>query len=137
MSAPARAIGWVEAGNAPDAAIRFGIRRLLRERLLEIGADDAERAAEINEAFLQGLRRSPVALVPKLANEQHYELPPALFGYALGPQRKYSSCYWPAGVTTLAAAEDAALGDIEIQRAGLADAFLELTRDDARKEAAQ
>ena len=33
-------------------------------------------------------------------------------------------------------AEDAALSDIEIQRAGLADAFLELTRDDARKEAA-
>lgn len=33
-------------------------------------------------------------------------------------------------------AEDAALGDIEIQRAGLADAFLELTRDDAHKEAA-
>jgi ABC-2 type transport system ATP-binding protein len=33
-------------------------------------------------------------------------------------------------------AEDAALSDLEIQRAGLADAFLELTRDDAEKEAA-
>jgi len=33
-------------------------------------------------------------------------------------------------------AEDNELGDIDIQRAGLADAFLELTRDDARKEAA-
>jgi ABC-2 type transport system ATP-binding protein len=33
-------------------------------------------------------------------------------------------------------AEDAALSDLEIQRAGLADAFLELTRDDAQKEAA-
>ncbi len=33
-------------------------------------------------------------------------------------------------------AEDAALSDLDIQRAGLADAFLELTRDDAQKEAA-
>jgi ABC-2 type transport system ATP-binding protein len=33
-------------------------------------------------------------------------------------------------------AEDAALSDLEIHRAGLADAFLELTRDDAEKEAA-
>ena len=32
--------------------------------------------------------------------------------------------------------EDAALSDLDIQRAGLADAFLELTRDDAKKEAA-
>jgi ABC-2 type transport system ATP-binding protein len=32
--------------------------------------------------------------------------------------------------------EDAALSDLDIQRAGLADAFLELTRDDAQKEAA-
>jgi cyclopropane-fatty-acyl-phospholipid synthase len=120
MNAPARAIAWVETGNAPDAAIRFGIRRLLRERLLEIGADDSERTAQVHEAFLQSLRRSPVALVPKLANEQHYELPPGLFGYALGPHRKYSSCYWPTGITTLAAAEDAAL-DVTRARAGLAD----------------
>ncbi len=33
-------------------------------------------------------------------------------------------------------AEDTALNDLDIQRAGLADAFLELTRDDAEKEAA-
>ena len=33
-------------------------------------------------------------------------------------------------------AEDSALSDLEIQRAGLADAFLELTRDDAEQEAA-
>lgn len=32
--------------------------------------------------------------------------------------------------------EDAALSDLDIQRAGLADAFLELTRDDAKKETA-
>ena len=33
-------------------------------------------------------------------------------------------------------AEDAGLSDLDVQRAGLADAFIELTRDDAGKEAA-
>ena len=33
-------------------------------------------------------------------------------------------------------AEDAALSDLDVQRAGLADAFLEITRDDAQQEAA-
>ena len=33
-------------------------------------------------------------------------------------------------------AEDAALSDLEVQRAGLADAFLALTRDAATQEAA-
>lgn len=33
-------------------------------------------------------------------------------------------------------AEDAALSDLEVQRAGLADAFLALTRDAADQEAA-
>ena len=32
--------------------------------------------------------------------------------------------------------EDAALSDLDVQRAGLADAFLELTRDEPQKEAA-
>lgn len=31
--------------------------------------------------------------------------------------------------------EDAALSELEVQRAGLADAFIELTREDAREDA--
>jgi cyclopropane-fatty-acyl-phospholipid synthase len=120
MNAPARVIQWAETGAAPDAAIRFGIRRLLRQRLAEIHAGDCERAAAAQEQFLALMSRAPVAPVPAAANEQHYELPPELFRYALGAQRKYSSCYWPEGVTTLDAAERAAL-DATCERAGLAD----------------
>ena len=45
------AIGWVEQGLVPDRVVRLGIRRLLKERLVEIGDADAERSNEIAEAF--------------------------------------------------------------------------------------
>jgi cyclopropane-fatty-acyl-phospholipid synthase len=120
MSAAARMIDWAEAGAAPDAAIRFGIRRLCRQRLVEIDAAECERSAEALERFVAEMRLAPVAPVPQRANDQHYELPEALFAAALGPHRKYSSCYWPSGITTLAGAERAALS-LTCERAGLAD----------------
>ena len=43
----------------------------------------------------------------------------------------------PEAVLRRMLAEDAALSDLEVQRAGLADAFLELTRDDAEGVAAE
>jgi cyclopropane-fatty-acyl-phospholipid synthase len=50
-----------------------------------------------------------VALVPEMANLQHYEVPPEFFQKVLGKNLKYSGCLWPAGVGTLDAAEDAML----------------------------
>ena len=48
--------------------------------------------------------------MPAKANEQHYEVPPEFFfALVLGPRMKYSSCFWPDGVETLAAAEEAML----------------------------
>ena len=58
--------------------------------------------------------------MPHKANEQHYEVPPAFFDAVLGHRRKYSSCFWPAGVDNLDDAEDAALLET-CERAGLAD----------------
>jgi cyclopropane-fatty-acyl-phospholipid synthase len=103
------AISWTEQGLVPDTVIRAGIRRLARQRLAEIGAGDAEAAGERLEAFVDAMRRAPVALVPQKANEQHYEVPAAFFALALGRHRKYSACYWPNGVSRLDDAEAAAL----------------------------
>ena len=114
------AINWVEQGLVPDAVIRAGIRRLLKERLTEIHADDGEAAAELSAAFTAGLHEYPVALVPDKANEQHYEVPAEFFAAVLGRHRKYSSCWWPAGIDTLDLAEAAALA-ATCERAGLAD----------------
>ncbi len=113
------AIGWVEQGLVPDRVVRLGIRRLLRERLDEVGDRDPERAAELARAFLDAMRQAPVALVPEKANEQHYEVPAPFFARVLGPHRKYSGCLWSEGVATLEAAEAAALA-VTCERAGLA-----------------
>ncbi len=53
------AIEWTEKGRIPDALVRAGIRRLLRQRLGEIGAGDAARAAALSEAFVAALRDAP------------------------------------------------------------------------------
>jgi cyclopropane-fatty-acyl-phospholipid synthase len=120
MSVSHLAVNWIEQGLVPDSVIRAGIRRLLRQRLAEIGADDAEAGAARLEAFLSDMRRSPIALVPEKANEQHYEVPAAFYEFALGRHRKYSACYWPRDVASLDDAEAAALA-ATCDHAGLRD----------------
>ena len=44
-----RAVGWVEQGLVPDRVVRLGIRRLLKERLAEVHATDAEAASTAPE----------------------------------------------------------------------------------------
>lgn len=114
------AISWTEQGLVPDVVIRTGIRRLLRRRLDEIKAHDVAGAAALTQSFLSAMRQAPVALAPELANEQHYDVPAEFFGQVLGVHRKYSACYWPTGVTSLDAAETAALA-ATCANAGLID----------------
>jgi cyclopropane-fatty-acyl-phospholipid synthase len=114
------AIDWTERGVLPDVIVRTGIRRLLEQRLAELRVRSPEDAAAITESFVRGMARAPVAPLPHKANEQHYEVPADFFGLVLGARRKYSSCWWPAGVETLDAAEKAALG-ATCERAGIAD----------------
>lgn len=114
------ALGLVERGLVPETLIRQGIRSLLRRRLAQEDAGEAEARCERLQRWIDGLRVSPVALHTDKANEQHYELPPEFFGEVLGARRKYSSCHWPDGVTTLDAAEEAMLA-LTCERAQLAD----------------
>ena len=108
-SASQLAFDLTEQGLVPDLVIRRGIRYLVRQRLREILADNAQAMAEIEHDFIQHMYTSPIALVPQKANEQHYEVPAAFYLKALGPNLKYSSAFWPQGITTLAQAEAAAL----------------------------
>ena len=120
MSLANLAINWTEQGLVPDAAVRAGIRRLLRQRLEEIRADDCEAASALTEAFVASMVQAPVALLPEKANEQHYEVPADFYAIALGQHRKYSSCYWPEGTRTLSEAEAESLATT-CERARLAD----------------
>jgi cyclopropane-fatty-acyl-phospholipid synthase len=102
-------IRLAELGYLPDRVVRAGIRRLNAQRLDEIEATDVESASANLNAFVDAMRGAPIALVPGLANEQHYEVPAQFFGHVLGARRKYSCCLWPAGVASLDAAEQQAL----------------------------
>lgn len=108
------AIRMTESGFMPDFAIRAGIRRLCRERLIE------EFHRHDVAGFAARMRAGEVAPVPRKANEQHYELPPAFFGHVLGKHRKYSSCFWPEGCASLDEAEAHALTQT-CERAQLTD----------------
>jgi cyclopropane-fatty-acyl-phospholipid synthase len=112
--------GLLERNLFPDWLIRAGIRRGLVSRLREQDCADAERQQEQHRAFIDRLRTNPIAVHTEQANEQHYQVPTEFFQHVLGRRLKYSCAYWPAGVDTLAAAEDAML-DLYAERAQLAD----------------
>jgi len=102
-------IGWAEMGLVPDRVIRAGIRRLNRQRLLDIHADDLELSSRELAAFVDAMNASVIAPLPELANEQHYEVPAEFFGLVMGMHRKYSSCYWDDDTESLVQAEAQAL----------------------------
>jgi cyclopropane-fatty-acyl-phospholipid synthase len=100
----------------PEPLLRLGIRANLAARLRR----ERARGPGARAAFLDELRRSPIAAVPAKPNEQHYEVPPEFFELVLGPRLKYSACLWGNGVTGLAAAEDAMLA-LTCERARIED----------------
>jgi Cyclopropane fatty acid synthase and related methyltransferases len=113
-------IDLCERGWIPDSLTRFGMRRLIAQRLTSESARDGEvRSARFN-AFLDELRDSPIAIATDAANSQHYEVPSAFFETHLGPHMKYSCCLYSEGDRPLVDAE-AAMLDLYAQRAGLAD----------------
>lgn len=110
----------MEAGVIPDSAIRFGIRQLSKKRLEEITTGSIEKDEQNRQAYIDGLRKLPLAIHTKDANEQHYELPSGFFFHALGKNLKYSSCYWDSNTSNLDQAEDNAL-NATMNRAEIVD----------------
>lgn len=110
------AISLLETGFVPDALTRAGIRRLCGARLASETRNVAARMAALRASIMSG----PIAPLPQLANEQHYEVPAEFMSLALGPRMKYSSCLYETGRETLAQAEDAMLA-LTARRADLSD----------------
>ena len=114
------AITLAENRLLPDSIVRFGIRKLLKQRLKDEFAYDAEQQNNRYRELLESLRESPIAIETDAANEQHYEVPPAFYEYALGKHLKYSSCYWDDQTENLDQAEAKMLG-LTMARAELQD----------------
>jgi cyclopropane-fatty-acyl-phospholipid synthase len=110
------AIDLCERGYLPDPVARFGMRRLMQQRLAVESRLDAVRRAD----FLRELQSSPIAIQTSAANTQHYEVPAEFFRLHLGPRLKYSCGLYPTGQETLAQAEVHML-ELYAERAQLAD----------------
>lgn len=111
---------WAESGRIPDNLLRLGIRRQCAQRLKDERKGGADAVFERQQAWLEGLRSSDIAIETQAANRQHYELPPEFFQLCLGKHLKYSSCYWDEATTSLNMAEEHMLR-LYVERAELAN----------------
>jgi cyclopropane-fatty-acyl-phospholipid synthase len=100
--------------------VRFGIRRLLADRLREEKRTSEEAQQRHLMRFIAQLKASPIAINTREANEQHYELPCEFFEMVMGKHLKYSSCYFQPGVSSLDEAEAEMLA-LTCRRARIAD----------------
>jgi cyclopropane-fatty-acyl-phospholipid synthase len=86
--------------------------------------DETETSPERQQTrlmkLIEELKSSPVAIETAAANEQHYEIPTAFFQRVLGPNMKYSSCFWEDDCNSLSRAEEDAL-KITCVRAAIED----------------
>ncbi|MDP9088404.1 MAG: cyclopropane-fatty-acyl-phospholipid synthase family protein [Pseudomonadota bacterium] len=110
----------LERGLLPDFLTRFGIRRLLKERLLEEDKGNPEDQQRHLMKLISRLSQSPVAINTADANLQHYELPHEFFEHVLGPHLKYSCAYYRRADETLGEAE-ANMLELTAERAQLTD----------------
>ena len=113
-------IRLAEKGFLPDFFIRIGIKKLSKVRLDFAKNSSPDEIEKRHDDWVQGMKKSPIALVPEKANEQHYEVPPEFFEVVLGSNLKYSSGYWPEGVLSLNDSETAML-KLSCERAEIKD----------------
>ena len=116
MSLTSGVIGFAERVPLPDFVIRAAIHQLCSRTAARLAVGDAASDAD----FAREMAARAVAEHTEAANAQHYEVPAAFFGHVLGPNRKYSSCFYRAPASTLQEAEEEALRQ-SVDHADLAD----------------
>jgi len=112
-----RLLDW---GLVPDPVLRTVCTQRTRRRLAVERRGTVDERSNRMRTLRAELAKSAVTTHTAEANQQHYEVPTDFYRHVLGARRKYSSCYWPAGVNTLDEAEVAML-ELYARRAGLAD----------------
>ena len=123
MSFVSTIIGTAERVPLPDAIVRAAIHRLCSRTATKLAAAKAESDAW----FADEMAARAIAEYTDEANTQHYEVPAAFFARVLGPNRKYSSCFYKEPASTLQEAEEEALRQT-VEHADIVDgqAILEL-----------
>ncbi|QHO72262.1 cyclopropane-fatty-acyl-phospholipid synthase [Bradyrhizobium sp. CCBAU 051011] len=100
----------------PDAIIRAAIQRLCSRTATRLATGNAESDAWLADEMAA---RAITEYVDG-ADAQRYEVPAAFFAHVLGPNRKYSCCFYKEAASTLQEAEEEALRQT-VEHADLAD----------------
>ena len=114
MSFVSTIIGTAERVPLPDAIIRAAIQSLCSRTATRLAA-----GAESDAGFADEMAARAMAEYDA-ANAPHYEVPAAFFAQVLGPNRKYSSCFYKEPASTLQEAEEEALRQT-VEHADIAD----------------
>ncbi len=102
-------IDLLHTNCVPDWLTHVGLRATVTRSTQRRYRSSVEERDAQRRALIRKLRRSPIAIRTDDANRQHYEVPASFFHLVLGRRLKYSCCYWPEGVQTIDAAEEAML----------------------------
>jgi cyclopropane-fatty-acyl-phospholipid synthase len=116
MSFISSIIGTAERVPLPDLVIRAAIQRLCSRTATRLAGGNAENDA----TFAQEMAARATAEHTDAANTRHDKVPAAFFAHVLGPNRKYSSCFYKEPESTLQEAEEEALRQT-VEHADLAD----------------
>jgi len=116
MSFVSRIIGTAERVPLPDVIIRAAVQRLCSRTATRLASGTAASDAW----FADEMATRAIAEYTDQANVRHHEVPAAFFAHVLGPNRKYSSCFYKEPASTLQEAEEEALRQT-VAHADLAD----------------
>ncbi|SIO21715.1 cyclopropane-fatty-acyl-phospholipid synthase [Bradyrhizobium erythrophlei] len=116
MSFVSTIIGTAERVPLPDVIVRAAIHRLCSRTATKLATGNAESDAW----FADEMAARAIAEHTDEANVQPYEVPAAFFAHVLGPNRKYSSCFYREPATTLREAEEESWRQT-VEHADLAD----------------
>jgi cyclopropane-fatty-acyl-phospholipid synthase len=116
MSFVSRIIGTAERVPLPDLIIRAAIQRLCSRTATRLASGNSESDA----SFADEMAARAIAEYTAEAHVRHHEVPAAFFARVLGPNRKYSSCFYRESKSTLQEAEEEALRQT-VEHADLAD----------------
>jgi cyclopropane-fatty-acyl-phospholipid synthase len=116
MSLASTVIDTAERVPLPDVVIRAAIQLFCSRTATRLASRD--RASDA--ALARQMAARPIAEHAEAANAQHYDVPAAFFAHVLGPNRKYSSCFYKEDASTLQEAEEEALRQT-VEHADLAD----------------
>ena len=109
-------IGTAERVPLPDVIIRAAIHGLCSRTATRLATGNSESDAW----FADEMAARAIADHGDDTDARRYEVPPALIAHVLGPNRKYSACFYKEPASTLQEAEEEALRQT-VEHADLAD----------------